>query len=412
MKKVFSIILFLIATTTVFAQVQYGPNVDVSITGQAAQTATINNIIPATASANATLVTQYRSATLQVQSTGTGGNYILEGSNNNVTFQPIPMYNSALVVPVPIITAVTPTASSIIYVFGINVNYIRLRINTTITGGSIQSFIKLSTAPLSTTTTVVANGTAANLLTTVSGTVTATGVVGSAASSAASSGNPVRVGGRIAPATPDLTYVAGDAAELDISTGGQQIVKQYSTSERDYNFLGSITNSTTPVVFKNAAGASIRNYMTSFNFSCDVLGAATELVIKDGALTSTSVAANVITSAAHDYKIGDQVVFSSIGSFTGIVVGTPYYVLTVPSTTTYTLSAVPNGTTLTVGGTGSPVSNRVLYRTKLQTTSLPENDNPFPTPLRGMPNATLSIETTTATVTGTVFYMVQGYIGF
>jgi hypothetical protein len=265
---------------------------------------------------------------------------------------------------------------------------------------------------LSTTTTVVANGTAANLLTTVSGTVTATGVVGSAASSAASSGNPVRVGGRIAPATPDLTYVAGDAAELDISTGGQQIVKQYSTSERDYNFLGSITNSTTPVVFKNAAGASIRNYMTSFNFSCDVLGAATELVIKDGALTSTSVAANVITSAAHDYKIGDQVVFSSIGSFTGIVVGTPYYVLTVPSTTTYTLSAVPNGTTLTVGGTGSPVSNRVLYRTKLQTTSLPENDNPFPTPLRGMPNATLSIETTTATVTGTVFYMVQGYIGF
>lgn len=46
---------------------------------------------------------------------------------------------------------------------------------------------------------------------------------------------------------------------------------------------GGITNTTTAVTIKAAAGAGIRNYISSIQISADALGAATELAIRDGA---------------------------------------------------------------------------------------------------------------------------------
>lgn len=143
------------------------------VTGQSAQTATVNNILTTTAGASATDVSAYRSFNCQIVSTGTAGTFIFEGSNNNVNFQAIPVYNQALLVRVPIVTAITATASQIIYEGSCNFKFLRLRIATTITGGSIQAFTNYIQTPLGTSIQVVANGTAANLLATVSGTVTA-----------------------------------------------------------------------------------------------------------------------------------------------------------------------------------------------------------------------------------------------
>ena len=44
-----------------------------------------------------------------------------------------------------------------------------------------------------------------------------------------------------------------------------------------------ILNTTTAVTFKAAAGAGLRNYVTSIDIMAEVLGAATELAIRDGA---------------------------------------------------------------------------------------------------------------------------------
>lgn len=143
---------------------------DFDVTGAAAQTATVNNILSNPSGSTATAVDQYRSFTCQVVSTASGGTFIFEGSNDGTNFQAVPVYNQALVVRVPIVTAITATASSIIYEGSCNFNFLRLRIASTITGGSIQAFTAFTRTPLGTTSQIVSNGTAANLLATVSAT--------------------------------------------------------------------------------------------------------------------------------------------------------------------------------------------------------------------------------------------------
>lgn len=56
----------------------------------------------------------------------------------------------------------------------------------------------------------------------------------------------------------------------------------------------------------------------------------------------------VVTKAGHGFNVGDQVWFSDVtGATAGISTATVYYVKTVPSSSTFTLSATPGGSTLT-----------------------------------------------------------------
>lgn len=382
---------------------------DLYVTGQSAQTATVNNILTAASGSAATDVTGYRSVSVQIVSTGTGGTFTFEGSNDNTNFQTVPMF-SQLVTNTFITAAVTATSSQIIYIGPLNFRYFRVRIATTITGGSIQAFTTFKQTSFSPAFVTVQQPTAGNLQ--VTATMTGTTVQGVTAHSSAAGGAPLIIGGKVIAATPDLTLVAGDAVMQGFTDAGQAMTKPYSPAVYDFTFNGTIGNTTTAVVFKAAAGASIRNNVASITLTTDVLGTASALVIRDGPITASSVAANVITSTTHDLKIGDQIVFSSIGSFTGAVINTPYWVLTVPSATTFSLSATPNGSTLTVGGSGSPVFNRILFRTKLQTTALTATMIQFPIPLRGMPNNTMDIQTESSTTSGTVYYNVGGFISF
>ena len=143
------------------------------LVGQAAQTATVNNILTTTAGTAAIDVSGYRAASVQVASTGTAGTFIFEQSNDNVNWVALPVFNAALVTGVPITAAITATASSIIYSFPIRSVYLRLRIASTITGGSIRAFTRLSSDSWTASAQLVASNTAANLNATVSGTVTA-----------------------------------------------------------------------------------------------------------------------------------------------------------------------------------------------------------------------------------------------
>jgi hypothetical protein len=143
------------------------------LTGAAAQTAAVNNILEATAGAAGTNVSSFRAAAVQVVSTGTGGTFIFEQSNDGTNWIALPVFNAALVTGVPITAAITATASQIIYTFPVRAVFLRLRIASTITGGSIRAFTRLSTEPWTPAAQLVASNVAANLAATVSGTVTA-----------------------------------------------------------------------------------------------------------------------------------------------------------------------------------------------------------------------------------------------
>lgn len=146
---------------------------DMYVTGQSAQTALINNILTPSAGTAAIDLINYRQGSVQVVSSGLTGAITFEGCNDNVNFQSLPVINQAVATAPVIAGAINIAVSNTVYTFPITARYIRLRISTAVTGGTIQAFSKFSQAPWIPTTFDVHQSTAANLLTTVSGTVTA-----------------------------------------------------------------------------------------------------------------------------------------------------------------------------------------------------------------------------------------------
>lgn len=107
---------------------------------------------------------------------------------------------------------------------------------------------------------------------------------GQSASGAAVSGNPVRVAGQ-ARTTNYTAIASGSTADLITTAVGALIVKNFSIPELDWAYVaasGGISNTTTPVTIKNAAGAGFKNYITGLQIYADTLGTATEVAIRDG----------------------------------------------------------------------------------------------------------------------------------
>ena len=393
---------------------------DIFVTGQSAQTATVNNILTTTSGTAATELTGYRTASVQVVSTGTAGTFIFEGSNDNTNFQAIPVFSQLILTGTPITAAITATATNLIYVFPVNVRYVRLRIATTITGGSIQAFSKFSQTNFTPAILQIAQATAANLNVNV-GTLT-TLANGQTAHSSASTGSPLRIGGRVVPttiATQDATLVAGDASDAGISTGQQLIIKESSTAELDYNFNFSTVASTVTVQpFVPASGtASVRNYIRQLAISTDALGTGGVAWILDGALTVSSIAITTglcTTSTNHDLKIGDSVVFTALAGGTGVSTNTVYYVTSVGSATTFNFALTIGGANVvpSVAYTGTTVY-RILYQQHFRATGVPQTTIiTFPNPLRGIANMITNFLIPTTMTSGTIYITSTGYRGF
>ena len=393
---------------------------DIFVTGQSAQTATVNNILTTTSGTAATELTGYRTASVQVVSTGTAGTFIFEGSNDNTNFQAIPVFSQLILTGTPITAAITATATNLIYVFPVNVRYIRLRIATTITGGSIQAFSKFSQTNFTPAILQIAQATAANLNVNVGTLTTLAG--GQTAHSSASTGSPLRIGGRVVPTTiaaQDATLLAGDASDAGISTGQQLIIKESSTAELDYNFNFSTVASTVTVQpFVPASGtASVRNYIRQLAISTDALGTGGVAWILDGALTVSSIAITTglcTTSTNHDLKIGDSVVFTALAGGTGVSTNTVYYVTSVGSATTFNFALTIGGANVvpSVAYTGTTVY-RILYQQHFRATGVPQTTIiTFPNPLRGIANMITNFLIPTTMTSGTIYITSTGYRGF
>ena len=280
---------------------------DQYFTGQSAQTATVNNIIPATSGSSATDATGYQSGSIEVDSTGTAGTYILEGSNSNVNFVTVPMFNITVYTGTPITGAVTASAANILYTFPIQYRYIRLRIASTITGGSIQAFTALKKSAFSSASTLVANATTANLLTnsnlvTVGGTAVVTGgvagiqaIAGNIADGSAQTANPVEVAGYTVTTVPAAALGNSLTKRMPITSDYQVIVHQDGDPSNEFQATSGTTPlaSTSSTQLVAAAGSGIRHYVTGIQVAnnsttggtCSILDGGT--VIWTGYLPAT-----------------------------------------------------------------------------------------------------------------------------
>ncbi len=80
-------------------------------------------------------------------------------------------------------------------------------------------------------------------------------------------------------------------------------------------------------------------------------------------ITGTVAAGTTATATAHGLAVNDLVRFNAtmLGTVTGVTAGTLYYVKSVPTTGTFTLSASPGGTVITfVGGSSGTIE---LFKT-------------------------------------------------
>lgn len=253
-----------------------------------------------------------------------------------------------------------------------------------------------------------------------SGTVTTVSTVsaitgGGAAEDAAAGANPLVVGGVVRTAMAPTTLVAGDAARITMTAGAATVTHPYSIPEVSWQTpapIGGIANTTTSFQIKEAAGASLCNYVTSIDLLSETLTNATDLRIREPDLTCSSqtIASNTLTvSTTHNLRIGDAVVFTA-STVTGISTGVTYFVLTTPATTTITLSATRGGSTLAISGTGVTATfQKVLWQTRIPTTGRPAGQIVFPAPLRGSVNTNLLVQTATASGAGAVFLSAQGF---
>jgi hypothetical protein len=165
--------------------------------------------------------------------------------------------------------------------------------------------------------------------------------------------------------------------------------------------------------------ASVRNYITSLTVSSDALGTAGNAWILDGqgAIgTSVTIATpGVFTSTAHDLKVGDAIVFTSLGTITGISTNTVYYITATSfAATTFTVATTRGGTALQITGSTSAFTfYRLLFPFRFQTTAIGSPQQVFfPNPLRSISNGAINFLIPTPLTSGSIYLTVNGYRGF
>jgi hypothetical protein len=194
----------------------------------------------------------------------------------------------------------------------------------------------------------------------------------------------------------------------------------YSNPAKDTAYSTVVQSAGTVVtvqgLFPKSQNNVLRNYVSSVILSTDTLGAAGFLLILDGLLSVSSIATGtglVTTTAPHDLKVGDTVIYNTLTGGTGLTTNTLYYVTDVSSPTTYNISASIFGSNLapSVAATAAN-SYRVLFRLRLATTAITSPQSiEFPTPLRSAPDANLNFLIPTSTTSGVVYLTVTGFRG-
>ncbi|CAB5220350.1 hypothetical protein UFOVP233_54 [uncultured Caudovirales phage] len=229
----------------------------------------------------------------------------------------------------PNIAAITIAASTRrMFAMAITSRYIRARISTAFTGGTVQAVAQLMTQTLALATVNVQQATAASLATTVSGTVTAnagTGnftiiqataaslnaqVVGPGASGAAVSGNPVRIAGSDGTNTQNiktdtsgnLVVVQPTAANLQATVTGTVVANagtgSFTVAQATAANLNATVTGTVAVTQATAANLQATvSQATAANLNATVVGTVAVTQATAANLNATVVGTVAVTQA-------------------------------------------------------------------------------------------------------------------
>lgn len=287
---------------------------DLFITGQGTQTAVGQNIVLATAGTASTDSIAYRMISLQIVPTGTvtSGVVSFEGSNDNVNFFPVMLYDDSSATANPV-TSVSPATGTPRYFSGpIHFRYFRARISTVIVGGgSVQGFTTLRQTSFQPDIYTITQANAANLNATITGVLTAVtpGVaatnLGKAEDALHASGDTgVSVLGVRQDTTPNTpaTSATGDYGFLALNKWNAALVASYEKTSKTFSCSANITVAASATDIAILPGnASNAVYVTKVIVSGTQTTAGTGLIqlIRRSTANTGGTSAS-ITAVAHD----------------------------------------------------------------------------------------------------------------
>jgi hypothetical protein len=122
-----------------------------------------------------------------------------------------------------------------------------------------------------------------------SGTITTVSTLtgGAAAEDAATTSNPIIVGGVVRAAIPPVTFIAGDAVRDTMTTGGAKLIMPYAVPEAYWNFTGALTT-TSDVVVQTAAGTTLKRHVTWLQ-ATNTGASAVDVLLRDGTTTRLQI---------------------------------------------------------------------------------------------------------------------------
>lgn len=214
----------------------------------------------------------WNSFTLEFSATAGSHSIIVEGNTTGLDVDqwyamsgyPLDIASTGVVATRPVSTGYSA------YVYPKRFPWIRVRVSAYGASGTITARVTVSEASVSSEPYVT----------------TITGMANN--NNPATTGGPspyiVSVGGITRPSN-SITDVSGLTTALSFASGTQVLTLPYSAPEVTWQYscpVGGIVSSSTAVVVKTAAGAGVRNYLTSLTLATDTLGTATEFVVLDG----------------------------------------------------------------------------------------------------------------------------------
>jgi len=293
------------------------PEQDIFITGQASQTATINNILTATAGSSPIDCllqsnVSYRFFAVQIVTSAsiTGGTFVFEGSNDNVNFQTVPVYTQLAPSNFPTASAITATSStSTIYTGALSFRYFRCRIATTITGGgSIQAFSKLSTIPFNfpALATVSVNGSTSTNL----------GKQEDAASASADTGVFILGIRSDSPVAAGTTSANGDYSQINTDKYGHILDRSYEKVTKTYSASANISSAASATdIFTITGNASTNVFVTKVIISgIQTTAGLTDIQLVKRSTANSGGTSSAVTAIPHDS--GDAAASATLLAYT------------------------------------------------------------------------------------------------
>lgn len=284
-------------------------------TGQSAQTATVNNILTPTSGSAGIDVSGFSQGSVTVTSTATGGAYVFESSADGTNWHTMTAVNATVTNGTLVVAAVTPTSSTIEYIFPITNIQVRLRISTTITGGSIQAFSIFRTTPYSGPVIEVAQSTAASLNVTATGTVAVSSVttaivpgtgatnLGKAEDAASASGDAIVASGILRQDVLTInTSATGDYQVPVGDTYGSQIVKQQQLHKAAYSMAFTVVPAATATdIFQLIGSATKTVEVTKIIISgTQTTGGAVDVYLSKRSTANTGGTSTSATAVVHN----------------------------------------------------------------------------------------------------------------